>query len=139
MRSMGTKSDQTRMVEATTNANERRQTLTVYKRGKVYWFELVFEGCRYRKSTKERSKVKAEGIAAKFRTSLAERRVGIIERKLAPPFASAVTDFLSWSKEEHKDHFQTYRRYLISSKALLKYGKFKRPIDQITPGHIEEY
>jgi len=24
-------------------------------------------------------------------------------------------------------------------KALLKYGKFKRPIDQITPGHIEEY
>jgi integrase len=105
----------------------------------VYWFELVFEGKRYQKSTKERNKFKAEGIAAKFRTSLAEKRVGIIERKPAPQFAGAMADFLSWSLEEHKEHYQTYRRYLISSKALLKYGSFKRPLDEITPSHIEDY
>ena len=54
--------------------------MRVFKRGPVYWFELVFEGKRYQKSTKERNRVKAEGIAAKFRSSLAERRVGIVER-----------------------------------------------------------
>jgi len=127
------------MVETASRRIERRKALRIYKRGKTYWFELVFEGRRYQKSTKERSKVKAEGIAAKFRSSLAERRVGIIERKPAPMFNNAMDGFLSWSREEHKEHYQTYRRYLISSKALLKYAKFKRPIDEITPGHIEEY
>jgi integrase len=105
----------------------------------VYWFELVFEGKRYQKSTKERNRVKAEGIAAKFRTALAERRVGIVERKPAPQFTQAMTEFLFWSKEEHKEHHQTYRRYVISSKALLKFMKFKKPLDEITPAHIEEY
>jgi len=41
--------------------------------------------------------------------------------------------------EEHKEHYQTYRRYLISSKALLKYANLKKPIDEITPSHIEDY
>jgi integrase len=105
----------------------------------VYWFELVFEGKRYQESTKERNRIKAEGIAAKFRTSLAEKRVGIIERKPAPHFSQAMSEFLSWSMEEHKEHYQTYRRYLISSKALLKYANFKKTIDEITPSHIEDY
>src|SRR5215813_4073027 len=113
--------------------------MNLFKRGKIYWFELVFDGRRYRKSTKERNKVKAEGIAAKFRSSLAERRVGIIERKPTPLFSRAMSEFLSWSIEEHKEHYQTYRRYLISSKPLLAYAKFKRPIDEITPAQIEEY
>ena len=67
--------------------------MRIFKRGTVYWFELVFEGKRYQKSTKERNKIKAEGIAAKFRTSLAERRVGIIQRKPAPEFNRAVREY----------------------------------------------
>jgi integrase len=113
--------------------------LRVFKRGSVYWLELVFEGKRFQKSTKERNKIKAEGIAAKFRTSLAERRVGIIERKPAPEFTQAMSAFLSWSKTEHKEHPQTYRRYVISSKALLKFSGFKRQLDEISPNHIEQF
>src|SRR5262249_5772883 len=126
--------------EANYTNTERRQKLTVYKRGKVYWFELVFEGRRYRKSTKERNKVKAEGIAAKFRTALAERRVGIVERKPAPTFEAAMKAFLEFSRQEHVEHPNTYRRYETSSKPLLRFLKFKgRPVDQITAALVDDY
>ena len=71
--------------------------MRLYKRGKTYWFELVFEGQRYQQSTKEKYRVKAEGIASAFRMALAERRVGIVERKAAPMFQAAIQCFLAWS------------------------------------------
>jgi integrase len=114
--------------------------LKVYKRGKVYWFKLQFEGTLYQKSTKQTSKVKAEGAAAAFRTALANRNFGIIERKPVPVFEDAMKAFLAWSAGEHKEHPATYRRYKTSSKSLLAYLKFKgKPIDQITPATIEDY
>src|SRR5262245_26518384 len=118
---------------------KKEETIESLQAWKCLLVELVFEGKRYQKSTKVGNKVKAEGIAAKFRTALAERRVGIVQRKPAPQFNQAMTEFLTWSMEEHKEHYQTYRRYLISSKALLKYGAFKRPIDEIRPSHIEDF
>ena len=114
--------------------------MKVFKRGKVYWFDLQFEGKRYQKSTKERSKVKAENIAAAFRTALANRRVGIIERKAAPLFGEAMKAFLEWSEQEHAKHPGTYQRYLASSKALLVFRRFQgKAIDEITPAMIEGY
>ncbi len=114
--------------------------MRVFKRGKVYWFDLQFEGKRYQKSTKERNKVKAEGIAAAFRTALANRRVGIVERKPAPLLTDAMKAFLEWSKQEHAEHPATYVRYKTSSKPLLTFLKFKsKPIDEITPALIEDY
>src|SRR4051794_9754236 len=97
MRPLGAKGSKAGMVETETETIERRKELRIFKRGKTYWFELVFEGKRHQKSTKERNKIKAEGIAAKFRTSLAERRVGIIQRKPAPEFNRAMSEFLAWS------------------------------------------
>jgi hypothetical protein len=32
--------------------------MRLYKRGKTYWFELVFEGQRYQQSTKEKTESK---------------------------------------------------------------------------------
>src|SRR5262245_21818127 len=107
------------MVGSTTKTAERRKRLRVFKRGKTYWYELVFEGKRYQKSTKERNKIKAEGIAAAFRTALAQRRVGIVERPPVPFFSDAIKTFLDWSKIEHKEHPRTYQRYKTSSKPLL--------------------
>jgi integrase len=112
----------------------------LYKRDKTWWFSLEFEGKRYQKTTKEKNRVKAEGIASAFRTALAQRRVGIIERKPAPLFSDAMKAFLEWSKEEHKEHPNTYVRYKTSSKPLLTFLKFKaKPIDEITAATIEDY
>ncbi len=99
--------------------------MRLYRRGKTYWFELIFQGERYQKSTKERNRVRAEGIAAAFRAALAERRVGIVERKPTPIFHDALKAFLNWSKCEHSEHPRTFQRYRTSSKALLVYLKFK--------------
>ena len=114
--------------------------MRLYKRGKTYWFELEFEGKRYRESTKVKNRTKAEGIAAKFRTALAERRVGIVERKPAPTFEVAMKGFLEFSKQQHWDHPNTYRRYETSSRPLLRFLKFKgKRMDQITAAVVDDY
>ncbi len=114
--------------------------MRLFKRGKVWCYDLQFEGKRYQKSTKERNKVKAESIAAAFRTALANRCVGIVERKPAPLFTDAMTAFLAWSEEAHREHPGTYLRYKVSSKPLLAFLGFKtKTIDEITPGALEEY
>ena len=71
--------------------------MALVKRGGVWWFDFRFEGRRYQRSTKERNKNKAQGIQSAFRTALANRRVGIIERKPVPLFAEAMKSFLAWS------------------------------------------
>ena len=114
--------------------------MRLYKRGKVWWFSLEFQGKRHQKTTKEKNRVKAEGIAAAYRTKLAQGRVGIIERKPVPSLTEAMKAFLEWSEAEHREHSATYRRYKTSSKALLAYLKFKgKPIDEITPAMVEDY
>ncbi len=113
--------------------------MKVYKRGKIWWLKVQFEGTLYRRSTQHTNKVKAETVAAAFRAALANNNFGIIERKLAPAFTDAMTAFLSWSKDEHSEHPATSRRYKTSSKPLLAFSKFKKSIDQITPALIEEY
>jgi len=113
--------------------------MKVYKRGKVWWFKIQFEGTLYQRSTKHTAKVKAETTAAAFRVALANDTFGIIERKPAPAFGDAMTAFLSWSEDEHSQHPATSLRYRTSSKPLLAFSKFNKSIDQITPALIEEY
>jgi Phage integrase SAM-like domain len=114
--------------------------LRLYKRNKTYWFELEFDNKRYRQSTRETNRVKAEGILSAFRTKLAEGRVGILEHKPAPVFEDVVKSFLAWSENEHQEHPNTYRRYRTSSKPVLAFFKFKgKRLDQITAATIEEY
>src|SRR5262245_40284239 len=100
----------------------------------------MFEGKLYRRSTKHTNKVKADTAAAAFRTALVNRNFGIIEHKPVPKYEEAMKSFLSWAKDEHRDHPSTARRYQTSSKAVLKYAPFKsKALDQITPKMIEQF
>ena len=114
--------------------------MRLYKRGNVWWYSLEFEGKRYQKTTKIGNYQKAEGIAAAFRTKLAEGRGGIVKRRPVPTFGDAMKAFLDWSEEEHKQHPGTFKRYKTSSGSLLKYPRFKgKTIDEITVETIEGY
>src|SRR5215831_15786221 len=115
MRALGSKGSKAGVVETETRKIERRKILRLYKRGKVWWFSLEFEGKRYQKTTKDKNRVKAEGIASAYRTALAQRRVGIIERIPAPSLADGMKAFLTWSKAHHREHPGTYQRYKTSS------------------------
>src|SRR5216684_1105552 len=103
----------------------------LFKRGSVYWFECVFAGQRYQRSTRVKNQKDAKAIAATFYSSLAKGEVGITERKPSLPFAKVMEYFLDWSFEDHRAHPITSERYRYSSAALLRYFR-DTPIDRIT-------
>lgn len=56
--------------------------MSVFKHGKYYWFEFVFQGVRIRRSTRQGDKQVARTLEAKERTRLAQNAAGI---KIRPP------------------------------------------------------
>lgn len=112
--------------------------MRVYKRGDVYWFELVFNGERIQRSTKSKNQRLAGQIASAYHTALIKGEVGIVERKPAPAFDVAMKAFLSWSAHEHAEHPNTTVRSKTSSKPLLRYFK-ATPLDRISADDVETY
>ncbi len=68
--------------------------MAIYKRGKTYWFEFVFNGRRVRRSAQTSNRKAAREIESAYRTKLAKGEVGIEERKKVPGFSSAMKDLL---------------------------------------------
>jgi integrase len=112
--------------------------MRVYKRGAVYWFELIYDGQRYQQSTRVKNQRVAGEIASAFHTALAKGDVGITQRKVARQFATAMENFLTWSNNEHMEHPRTALRYKTSSAALLRFFK-KTPLDKITSDEVERF
>ncbi len=112
--------------------------MVVHKRGDVYWFTIHWHGQRIRKSAKTSNKRAAESIEAAYRVKLAQGEVDIFEKKPVPTLAVAMKEFLAWSKQQHSAHPNTHKRYLTSSKPLIRFfGDSK--LDAITPEMIEKY
>ena len=57
--------------------------MRIFKRGAVYWFELIYNGQRYQQSTRVKNQRVAGEIASAFHTALAKGDVGITERNSA--------------------------------------------------------
>lgn len=112
--------------------------MSIYKRGKVYWYKFEYNGQEIRKSTKSKNLRVAEEIERAYRTSLIKGEVGITERKKAPAFDEAMKSFLAWSALEHAEHPNTAKRSATSSKALLRYFG-KTSLDKITAETVEEF
>ncbi len=112
--------------------------MSIFKRGRVYWYHFVFEGQHIQRSTKQGDPRAARQIEAAQRTKLAKGEVGIHERRRIPVFADAMRDFLAWSETEHSSHPRTHWRYKTSSAALLRYFKSQR-LDAISPEGIEKF
>jgi integrase len=110
----------------------------IFKRGTVYWFQFIHDGTRYRQSTKVKNRRDAQDIASAFRTALVKGEVGIIERKIAPPFSVAMRQFLAWSKLEHAAHPRTATRYVTSSAALKRFFR-ETSIIRITSDDVERF
>lgn len=112
--------------------------MRLFKRGKVFWLELVHDGQRIQRSTKATNRKLASEVASAFHTSLIRDGAGILERRKTPLFPEAMQEFLAWSAAEHKAHPSTARRHATSSKPLLSFfGKVD--IRTITPDDVEAY
>jgi integrase len=112
--------------------------MSIFKRGTVYWYHFLFNGEHIQKSTKQGNPRIARQIEAAYKTALAKGEVGITERKKIPTFKTAMSQFLSWSKQEHQMAPSTAERYRYSSFALLSFFGDK-PLDKITPEEVERY
>jgi integrase len=71
--------------------------MSIFKRGRVYWYHFVFNGEHVQESTKQGNPRVARQMEAAHRTSLAKGEVGIRERKKVPTltkFAEQFKDFI---------------------------------------------
>ena len=68
--------------------------MAIFKRGEVYYFEFVYGGRRYCRSTKVKNQRIAGEIERAFRTSLAKGDVGIVERRKIPTFQEFSKTFM---------------------------------------------
>ena len=113
--------------------------MRLFKRGSCYWYEFVFEGQRIQRSSKVKNRRDADIIASAYKTALAKGEVGIIERKPVPSLGVAMKDFLAASKEAHKEHPATAKRYVVSSAALLRYFGQNVAINRITTSDVTNF
>jgi integrase len=112
--------------------------MSIFKRGRIYWYHFLHDGQHVQRSTKQGNPRVARQIEAAFRTALAKGEVGITERKKAPGFKAATRVFLSWSEKQHEQHPATFRRYLVSSAALVRHFADQQ-LDRITPDDVERF
>jgi len=111
--------------------------MPLYKRGKIWWFNLWHEGKHVQKSTNQGNKNVARHMEAAYHTALVMGEVGITERKKIPSFKLAMSEYIKWSKKEHLA--STHRRYAVSEVALSRYfGRFDS-LDKITPDEVEKF
>jgi integrase len=112
--------------------------MAIFKRGEVYWFNFWWDDHHVQRSTRQANRGVARQIESAFRTALAKGDVGITERKPVPPFSVAMRDFLKLSEQQHKAHPRTHLRYVISSRALLRYFK-DASVDRISSAEVERF
>ena len=97
--------------------------MSVYKRGKVWWYKFNWNGEPVRESTKQSNKRVAEQMEAAHRTSLAKGEVGIRERKSAPSLKDfADRDFKPYIEARFQNKPKTLEYYRTGLKNLNGHG-----------------
>jgi len=114
--------------------------MAIFKRGGVYYYEFVFSGRRYCKSTKVKNQRDAADIERAFRTSLAKGEVGIVERKKMPTFKEFSETFMDAIRVRSADKPATVGFYADRTTRLLKYRPLADArLDSIDEALIERY
>ena len=112
--------------------------MSVYRRGKVYWYKFNWNGEAIRESTKQGNPRIARQMEAAHKTSLAKGEVGIRERKPVPTLrAFAEADFLPFIRSTFAAKAKTKSYYLNGVKSLLADTKLSgESLDEITSEKI---
>jgi integrase len=91
--------------------------MSIFKRGRIYWYHFLHDGQHVQRSTKQGNPRVVRQIEAAFRTALAKSE---------------------WSEKQHEAHPGTFRRYVVSSAALLRHFG-DQSLDRITPEDVERF
>jgi integrase len=120
---------------------ERKEaTVSIYKRGEVYWYKFMWHGKLIRESTKQGNNKVAVNMESAHRTSLAKRLVDIREKKPAPTLKTFLDDhFLPFAESAHKTKPLTLRYYTQGCDMLKKSDLAGLKIDEITNEHAQQF
>jgi integrase len=95
--------------------------MSIFKRGRVYWYKFMWDGELIRESTKQGNDRKARNMESAHRTSLANGLVGIRERKQAPTLKDFLKyEFLPYAETAHAIKPSTLRYYKQGVDMLLR-------------------
>ena len=73
--------------------------MSIYKRGKVYWYKFMWNGEMVRESTRQPNQNTARQMEAAHRASLAKGELGIREKKTSPTLADFISQrFGPWAE-----------------------------------------
>ena len=114
--------------------------MAIFKRGEVYYFEFVFGGRRYCRSTKVKNQRVASEIERAYRTSLARGDVGVVERKKIPTFQEFSKAFMDAIPVRSAEKPATVGFYADRITRLVKYRPLREArSDTIDDALIERY
>lgn len=110
------------------------------KNSSIWFYEFVFKGKRYHKTTKVRNEREARTIANAAYTALAMGEVGIVKPKDAPTLREFRGDFITAVKAEKQDKQKTVQFYTYSFDALLKFEPLAEArLDQIDERMVQRF
>ena len=114
--------------------------MAIFKRGKVYWYNFIFNGVRHQRSTKQGNPRTARQIEAAHRTQLAKGEVGIADRPKVPTFLDFSARFLEHMKGHCANKPRTYEFWEDATNRLLMYRPLAlAPLDRISEALIDGY
>ena len=113
--------------------------MSIYKKdGEVYWFNFIFQGVRYQRSTKQRNRKVAGEMEAVFRSALAKGEMGIVERKKAPALRTFAQRFIDAIQVRSAAKPRTVGFYAEKLSRLLEFEPFAdASLDKIDESLIE--
>jgi integrase len=107
--------------------------MSIYKRGRIYWYKFMWNGEQIRESTRQTNQNVARQMESAHRTSLAKGEVGIKEKKEIPNLVEFITERLEpWARSStsSKTWLDYYRPNLRTLKAYRPLASLK--LDHIT-------
>lgn len=115
--------------------------MSIFKRGRTYWFHFYWNGEHVQQSTKQGNPKTARQIEAAHRTRLAKGEVGIVEKKEpAPTLKGFAERFKDSIKVRSAEKPQTVRFYMSKLDRLLEFATLATArLDAIDEALIETY
>jgi integrase len=110
--------------------------MSLYRRGKTWWYVFEFGGRKVQESSGHQNKSAALRAETRRRTDLLDRRLGFAKPKLAPKFEEFTKQFLEWLKQQHRPKTQELHAGNCGTLKRFFRGKW---LDEITRGMVEDF
>lgn len=116
--------------------------MSIFKRGRIYWYKFMWNGEMIRESTKQGNDRKARNIESAHRTALANGLVGIREKKRTTLGDFIKNRFEPWAKGRFEGNAtRTWKAwYEPSIRTLQSYSNLcNRVLSEITSEHVSGF